>query len=61
MGWRGSLGSIVGVSGDPRLFYVNVSGMRPRPFLFSQPFMIPGPWGLRVKWSIPLVKFFHPG
>ena len=58
MGW-GSLGSIVGgVRGSALvsvLFYVNISGMR-------QALTIPVPWVLlRVRWSIPLVLWFHPG
>ena len=27
-----------------------------------QPLTIPAPWGfLRVRWSIPLFEWFHPG
>ena len=38
------------------LFYMNVSGMRPRPRLSSQPLTIPAPlFLLRVRWSIFLV------
>ena len=44
------------------LFYVNVSGMRPRSRLSSQHLTISAPWVLlRVRWSIPLVKWFRPG
>ena len=43
------------------LFYVNASRMRPRSRLSSQPLMIPVPWVHRIGWSIPLVKWFHPG
>ena len=44
------------------LFYVNVSGMRARSRLSSQPLKIPVPWALlQVRWSIPLVPWFHPG
>ena len=42
------------------LFYVNISGMRPRSCLSSKPLTKPVPWVLlRVSWSIPLVKWFH--
>ena len=46
------------------LFYVNLSGMRPRSRLSSQPLTIPAPWVLiRVGWSIllvpPLVTISH--
>ena len=38
------------------LFYVNVTGMRPRSRLSSQPLEIPASWVLlQVWWSIPLV------
>ena len=62
---RGSLGSIKGVR-RPRLvlflIYVNVSGMRPRSRLSYQPLPIPVPWVLlRVRRSIPLLPWFHPG
>ena len=44
------------------LFYVNVSGMRPRSRFYSQLLTIPAPWViLRVRWSIPPVLWFHPG
>ena len=44
------------------LFYVNVSGVRPLSRLSSQPLTIPPPWVLlRVKWSIPLIPWFHFG
>ena len=64
-----SLGSIVGGGGWFRvtalvlfLFYVYVSGMRPRSRLSFQALTIPAPWVLlRVKWSIPLIKWFHNG
>ena len=53
-----SLGSIVGGSGCPCslsfLFYVNVSGMRKRSCLSSQPLVAQDPYVLlRVRWSIP--------
>ena len=36
------------------LFYVNVSGMRPRSRISSQLLTIPAPWFLlHVRWSIP--------
>ena len=65
MGW-GSLGSIVeGVKGPVLvlfLHYMNVSAMRSWSRLSSQPLTIPAPWILlHVRWSIPLVKWFHPG
>ena len=38
------------------LFYLNVSGMRPRSRLSFQPLKIPAPWVLlRDRWPIPLV------
>ena len=44
------------------LLYVNVSGMRTRSRLSSQPFTIAAPWVLlQVRWLIPLVPWFHPG
>ena len=43
------------------MFYVNVYGMRQRSCLSSQPLTILAPWVLRIMWSIPLVKWFHPG
>ena len=42
------------------LFYVNVTGMRPRSRLSTQPLRIPAPWVLLpVRCSIPLFKWFH--
>ena len=38
-----------------QLFYVNISRMRPRSRLSSQPLTIPTPWVIRVWWCIPLV------
>ena len=65
MGWGRSGFNCWGVRGPALvlfLFYVNVSEMRPRSLLSSQPLTIPVPWVLlRVKWSIPLVKWLHPG
>ena len=60
-GWGRSVGSIVGGSGGPALvlflFYVNVSGMRPRSCLSFQLLPILAPWVLlRVRWSIPLAS-----
>ena len=44
------------------LFYVNVSGMCPQSRLFSQPLTILAPWVLLcIRWSIPLIPWFHPG
>ena len=43
-------------------FYVNVSGMQPRSCLSSQPLTVLAPWVfLRVRRSMPLVPWFHPG
>ena len=55
------MGSIVEGSGSPRSyysgFYVNVSGIRLRSLLSSQPLTISAPWVLlRFRWSIPLVS-----
>ena len=42
------------------LFYMNISGMLPR-FPLSQPLTILAPWVfLRVRWSLPLIEWFHP-
>ena len=44
------------------LFYVNVSEMHPRSLLSYQPLTILASWVLlRVRWSISLVPWFHPG
>ena len=41
------------------LFYVNVSGMRPRSRLSSQPMTMPGSWVLlRARWSTPRLNGF---
>ena len=60
MGWRESGFNRWGVRGPTLvlfLFYVNVSGVRPRSRLSSQPLTLLVPWVLlRVRWSIPLVK-----
>ena len=62
---RGILGSnVVGLSPALELIviYVNLSGMRPRSRLSSQPWTIPAPWVLlRVIWSILMVPWLHPG
>ena len=44
------------------LFNVNVSGMRPRSLLSSQPWKIPAPCViLQVRVPTPLVLWFPPG
>ena len=60
--WVQLLGGSRGLHSCFFLFYVNVSGIRPQSRLSSQPLTIPAPWVLlRVRWSIPLFKWFHPG
>ena len=55
MGW-GECVQLLGVKGFALalvLFYVNVSGMRPRSRLSSLPLTIPAPWVIIcVGWSI---------
>ena len=57
MGWGESGFNCWGVKGPALvlfLFYVNVSGMRPRSRLSSQPLTIPAPWVLlRVRGLSP--------
>ena len=44
------------------LFYMNVSAIHLQFRLSSQPLTLPAPWVLlHVRWSIPLLKWFHPG
>ena len=63
-GWGESGFNCWGVRGPTLvlfLFYVNVSGIRPRSRFSSRPLTIPAPWVLlRVRWFIRLVPWFHP-
>ena len=44
------------------LFYVKVSGKCPQSRLSFQPLTIMAPWVLLcIRWSIPLIQWFHPG
>ena len=62
MGWGVSGFTCWGIWGPTLLlflFYVNVSGMRPRFRLPFQPLTIPAPWiFLLLGWSIILVPFW---